>query len=55
VSAFEEAFELKYNNDAENKIKKRVYWKDIIKREEEKAQEEQKVAEEEQERARLKL
>jgi hypothetical protein len=40
VSAFDEAFPLKYNNEDENKKKKRIYWRDIIKHEEEKAAEE---------------
>lgn len=34
VSAFDEAFELKYNVEDENRKRKRIYWKDIIKREE---------------------
>jgi hypothetical protein len=55
VSAFEEAFKLQYNVESENRVKKRVYWKDIIKREEQKASEEQKMVAEEEERARMKL
>lgn len=55
VSAFEEAFELRYNNEEENRVKKRIYWKDIIKREEQKAKEEEKQIEEEAEAARNKL
>ncbi len=55
VSAFDELFKLQYNVEDENRVKKRVYWKDIIKREEQKAQEEQKMVAEEQEQARMKL
>ena len=55
VSAFEEAFELKYNNEDENKKKKRIYWRDLIKREEQKNAEEAKQFEEEQHAARMKL
>ena len=34
VSAFDEAFELKANVEDEDRQRKRVYWKDIIQREE---------------------
>ena len=34
VSAFEDAFKLEYNNEDENKKRQRVYWRDIIQREE---------------------
>jgi hypothetical protein len=37
VSAFDDAFELKANNEDEDKKRKRVYWRDIIQREELKA------------------
>ena len=47
VSAFESAFKIEYNKDEENKKRQRVYWRDIIQREEEKNQEEAKVSEEE--------
>lgn len=40
VSAFEEAFELRHNEEDENKKRKRVYWRDIIRKEELKAAEE---------------
>lgn len=40
VSAFEEAFKLEHNNEDENKKRKRIYWRDIIQREELKAAEE---------------
>ena len=41
VSAFESAFKLEYNKDDENKKRQRVYWRDIIQREEEKNKEEE--------------
>lgn len=37
ISAFDDAFELKQNDEETDKQKKRVYWRDIIKREEMKA------------------
>jgi hypothetical protein len=42
VSAFEEAFTLEYRNEEENRKRQRVYWKDIIQREEVKNKEEAK-------------
>ena len=54
ISAFESAFKLEATNEDENKKRQRVYWRDIIQREEEKHQEEVKVSEEEQRIARLK-
>ena len=55
VSAFEEAFKLEYNNEDENKKRQRVYWRDIIQREEVKTKEEAKQIEEEERIARLKV
>ena len=55
VSAFEEAFKLEYNNEDENRKRQRVYWRDIIQREEEKNSEDAKQVEEEQRIARLKV
>jgi ATP-dependent DNA helicase 2 subunit 2 len=55
VSAFEEAFKLEYNNEDENKKRQRVYWRDIIQREEVKTREEAKQIEEEERIARLKV
>lgn len=55
VSAFEEAFKLEYVNEDENKRRQRVYWRDIIQREEAKNQEEAKEIEEEERIARLKV
>ena len=46
VSAFESAFKLEYNVDDENKKRHRVYWRDIIQREEAKTKEEAKNIEE---------
>jgi ATP-dependent DNA helicase 2 subunit 2 len=54
VSAFESAFKLEYNVDDENKKRQRVYWRDIIQREEAKTKEEAKNIEEEERIARLK-
>jgi hypothetical protein len=42
VSAFEEAFQLEYRNEDENRKKKRIYWRDLIQREEAKNAEEAK-------------
>ena len=55
MSAFEEAFKLEYNNEDENKKRQRVYWRDIIQREEVKTREEAKQIEEEERIARLKV
>jgi ATP-dependent DNA helicase 2 subunit 2 len=55
ISAFESAFPLQYNNEEENKKRQRVYWRDIIQREEVKTKEEAKQVEEEQRIARLKV
>lgn len=55
MSAFEEAFKLEYTQDDENRKRQRVYWRDIIQREEAKNQEEHKQVEEEQRIARLKV
>jgi ATP-dependent DNA helicase 2 subunit 2 len=55
VSAFEEAFKLEYNNEDENRKRQRVYWRDIIQREEVKTREEAKQIEEEERVARLKV
>ena len=55
ISAFEEAFKLEYNNEDENKKRQRVYWRDIIQREEVKNKEEAKQIEEEERIARLKV
>lgn len=55
ISAFEEAFTLEYNNEEENKKRQRVYWRDIIQREEVKTREEAKQIEEEERIARLKV
>jgi ATP-dependent DNA helicase 2 subunit 2 len=55
ISAFEEAFKLEYNNEEENKKRQRVYWRDIIQREEVKTREEAKQIEEEERIARLKV
>ena len=55
ISAFEEAFKLEYNNEDENKKRQRVYWRDIIQREEVKNKEEAKQIEEEDRIARLKV
>lgn len=55
MSAFEEAFKLEYNNEDENKKRQRVYWRDIIQREEVKTKEEAKQIEEEERIARLKV
>ena len=55
VSAFEEAFKLEYVNEDENKKRQRVYWRDIIQREEVKNQEEAKQIEEEERIAQLKV
>jgi ATP-dependent DNA helicase 2 subunit 2 len=46
---------LQYNNEEENKKRQRVYWRDIIQREEVKTKEEAKQIEEEQRIARLKV
>jgi ATP-dependent DNA helicase 2 subunit 2 len=46
---------LEYNNEEENKKRQRVYWRDIIQREEVKTKEEAKQIEEEQRIARLKV
>lgn len=54
MSAFEEAFKLEYNNEEENKRRQRVYWRDIIQREEVKNQEEAKQIAEEERIARMK-
>ena len=54
VSAFESAFKLEYNVDDENKKRQRVYWRDIIQREEAKTKEEAKKIEEEERIARMK-
>lgn len=54
VSAFEEAFKLEYNNEDDNKKRQRVYWRDIIQREEVKTREEAKQLEEQERVARLK-
>ena len=54
VSAFEEAFKLEYNNEDENKKRQRVYWRDIIQREEVKNSEEVKQQAEEERIANLK-
>ena len=54
VSAFESAFKLEYNNEDENKKRQRVYWRDIIQREEAKTKEEAKNIEEEERIARMK-
>ena len=55
VSAFDEAFELKYQQEDENKKKKRIYWKDIIQHEEQKTAEESKQEAEEAKLAKLKI
>ncbi len=55
VSAFEDAFKLEYVNEDENKKRQRVYWRDIISREEAKNEEEAKGLEEEERLARLKV
>ncbi|TNV73932.1 hypothetical protein FGO68_gene16167 [Halteria grandinella] len=47
VSAFEEAFPLQPVNDDENRKRQRVYWRDLIQREEQKNAEEAKQAAEE--------
>jgi hypothetical protein len=54
VSAFEEAFKLEYTNEDENKKRQRIYWRDIIQREEAKTKEEAKQLEEEERIAKLK-
>jgi hypothetical protein len=54
VSAFEEAFKIEYNVEDENKKRQRVYWRDIIQREEAKNKEEAKGIEEEERIAKLK-
>ena len=54
MSAFEEAFKIEYNVDDENKKRQRVYWRDIIQREEAKNKEEAKGIEEEERIAKLK-
>ena len=51
MSAFEEAFALQYNNEEENRIKKRVYWNEILQREEIKLKEEQEAQAQELEAA----
>jgi len=57
VSAFDEAFELKLNDEeeADAKKRKRIYWRDIIKREEEKAAQEVAAKEEEEKLQKAKL
>ena len=54
MSAFEEAFKIEYNVEDENKKRQRVYWRDIIQREEAKNKEEAKGIEEEERIAKLK-
>jgi hypothetical protein len=47
ISAFEEAFPLTYVNEDENRKRQRVYWRDLIQREEARnAEEAQRQAEE---------
>ena len=46
---------MEYNNEEENKKRQRVYWRDIIQREEVKTKEEAKQIEEEERIARLKV
>lgn len=54
VSAFEEAFKLEYVNEDENRKRQRIYWRDIIQREEQKNAEEAKQEAEEDRVARIK-
>ena len=55
VSAFDSAFVLEAREEDEKKGRKRIYWRDLIQREEQKVAEEENKAKEEANLARMKL